>query len=160
MNIKREYALHKFASTRQKKRKKPLDRLTRDAIAADHAGQSYGKWKANHPQTGDVDDDSMEVAEGVKVLICMQCGKEFLANNKQSNKRYCSEECRYEAAMERDKERNPDKYLPHPCPVCGKMVSAYRGRKYCSVACKEEGNRQSQKERNQRKKEEKENGGN
>lgn len=31
--------------------KKPFDRLTADAIAAEKAGMSYGKWKALYPHT-------------------------------------------------------------------------------------------------------------
>lgn len=42
------------------RRKKPMDNLTRDAIAAQKAGMSYGKYKALHPNTRD-DDEKEEI---------------------------------------------------------------------------------------------------
>lgn len=48
----------RLASERTKRKKgKKLDRLTRDAIAAQEAGMSYGQYKALHPHTPDEDEE-------------------------------------------------------------------------------------------------------
>lgn len=36
--------------------RKPFDRLAADAIAAEKAGMSYGKWKVLHPHTPDPEE--------------------------------------------------------------------------------------------------------
>ena len=81
-------------------RRKILDRLTRDSIAAEKAGMSYGKWKALHPHT----DEKVEVLDA-DVKLCKICGKPIC--NKIGGKRrlYCSIECSYEAVKERERAR-------------------------------------------------------
>ena len=62
-----------------KKPGKKLDRLTRDAIAAQQAGMSYGQWKAMHPHTPDEDDEGGVAIEPDSVVaICEFCGDRFI----------------------------------------------------------------------------------
>lgn len=48
-----------------------MDNLARDAARALAAGQTYGKWKAEHPKTK---DEKIEV-EDPNVRSCDVCGK-------------------------------------------------------------------------------------
>lgn len=153
--MKQEIKMSKFATERTTKRKKPLDHLARDVLAAQAAGLSYGNYKAKHPHTGEDSDEPEEltVDPSKKVLICIRCKKTFLAPKYAANKAYCSDECKARAYRERDQERNPDKYMPKPCPVCGKLVQRDRGRVYCSVECKTVAERNNARERERRKRE-------
>lgn len=160
MSVKRELTKATFASELPTKRKKPLDHLTRDVLAAQAAGMSYGKYKALHPHTKGLYDDQepIQVDASKKVLICICCGKTFLAPKHAGNKAYCSDECKKMAYIERDKERHPDRYIPKPCPICGKLVQPDHGRVYCSVSCKVEAERRKARESQRRKREAKQNG--
>lgn len=151
--MKREYSKARVGTTRTTKRKKPLDHLTRDVLAAEAAGTSYGKWKAANPHTGEEDDNTeeLELASDKRALVCIRCGKTFLATNLQANMKYCSDECKARASQERDQERNPDKYQPKPCPVCGKLVQRDHGRVYCGEKCAEIAHRKKERERQRRK---------
>jgi hypothetical protein len=51
-----------------------MDNLTKDVIAAEKAGMSYGKWKATHPYTN---PDSENYGKKTVMCKCKICGKEF-----------------------------------------------------------------------------------
>ena len=92
-----------------------MDRLTRDSIAAQRAGMTYGKWKVLHPHTEeDAVPDEIEApgknkAKPREVKLCKICGKpiiNFRTKGSGSQKRlYCSRECAYEAIKERERAR-------------------------------------------------------
>lgn len=71
--------------------------------------------------------------------ICLNCGKEFVADNKR--RKYCSNECVKEAheaqvARYRSKKRAEKKKLVKICAWCGKEFEARNASaKYCSDAC-------------------------
>ena len=84
---------------------KEMDQLTKDSISAEKAGMSYGKWKALHPHTPQVEEvpEVQPTGEGYKA--CMICGKMFstVGVGKATN-RYCSQDCYYEAIRIRSRE--------------------------------------------------------
>ena len=51
-----------------------MDNLTKDAIAAEKAGMSYGKWKAQNPFTN---PDNPNYGRKTVLCTCKICGKEF-----------------------------------------------------------------------------------
>ena len=85
-----------------------MDNLTMDAIAAERANMSYGKWKALHPNTKP--KEKKERNEGSKIYRkCVVCGKQFAVSN--LFKVVCSKECR--AERERSHARAyQEKYQP------------------------------------------------
>jgi endogenous inhibitor of DNA gyrase (YacG/DUF329 family) len=150
--------LHGMAVEKPKKnrKKKHLDRLTRDAIAAQEAGMSYGQYKALHPHTPEEDDEEeitgplpVAACPGKRVVICKQCGKPFAVGAQQSNKLYCSDECRIKhskAAAPRKKRNEPGKTVA--CAVCGaEFKTTAHNRIYCSTECYAEGQRRRNMER-------------
>ena len=141
----------------RRKRRKPLDHLTRDVLAAEKAGMSYGKYKALHPYTPEEDDEQEELEErqehrpvsviagpGKRVRTCAQCGQPFAVNVKQTNKLYCSDACRIKHSNEvknaRKKRNKPGKTVA--CRICGAdFVTEAHNRIYCSTECYTEGQR-------------------
>lgn len=98
---------------RTRKRKEPLDRLTRDCLAAEAAGMSYGKYKAQHPHTPDEED--VEPAEpetdpGIYKHTCTVCGKVFYHTTKRRFN-YCGDYCRRIAKSQRETEQRQQKRL-------------------------------------------------
>lgn len=144
----------------REKSRKPLDHLTEDVLAAQRAGESYGQWKAKHPHTAGLYDEPeiLEVDPDKRLLTCVCCGKAFPMPRYAANRQCCSDECKRKINRQRDMERNPEKYQPKPCPICGKMVQPDRGRVYCSGACKTEGCRRKARERERAKREAMKNG--
>lgn len=150
--------------TTRKNKDKPLERLTRDAIAAEKAGMSYGKYKAMYPHTPDEDEEQetnedygdikkqapIALRPGQRLGTCAQCGKAFVMGFKQSNKLYCSEDCRIkknnEVKSARRKRNKPGK--PAVCPVCGSdFIADYHSRIYCSTECYTESQRKRNRDR-------------
>ena len=92
-----------------------MDRLTRDSIAAQRAGMTYGKWKMLHPHTEEADlPDEIKVPRKKEekprqVKLCKICGKPIINSRTKgsgSQKRlYCSRECAYEAIKMHERER-------------------------------------------------------
>lgn len=82
----------------RKRPPKPKDNLALDAMDARKAGQTYGKWKVNHPNTKEANEPRLAAAgkkkHAAKVLevVCMGCGKTFTTENSQ--RRYCTDECK------------------------------------------------------------------
>ncbi len=74
------------------------DNLSRDATRALAAGMSYGRWKSFYPHTK---DDEI-VIQDPNTKPCEICGKPMKKGGRR--KKYCSEECAYEAQKMRDKE--------------------------------------------------------
>ena len=97
----------RLASERTRERKEPLDRLTRDVLAAEAAGMSYGQYKALHPHTPDED----EIKEPPKPKadpdkyerVCATCGKVFYLRTKVHMK-YCGDYCRQLGKSQREQE--------------------------------------------------------
>ena len=69
-----------------------LDNLTRDVLAAERAGMSYGHWKALHPKTKPKVTKKVKEDPGKLYRNCIICGKKFEV--KYPNHVMCSEECR------------------------------------------------------------------
>lgn len=72
-----------------------MDNLTKDVLAAEKAGMSYGHWKALHPHT---DADKMprvrypkRAASTGYTEICPVCGRQFEVTKNRA--KYCSAEC-------------------------------------------------------------------
>lgn len=139
------------------KRKKPLDRLTRDVLAAEAAGMSYGKYKATHPYTPEEDDEEEEEVPNPDEVLCtcVNCGQPFVKLKSRTNKLFCSTPCqlqynnkkRYDAM----KSARPEK--PTACRVCGKIFLAdYQHRIYCSTECYRKGQTAREAERRRLKK--------
>lgn len=135
------------------KKKEPLDRLTRDVLAAEAAGMSYGNYKAAHPHTPDEDDEDEEEIVAppapvgpVKVRICEECGTEFTLG-RQSEKKFCSDRCRTTHGQRLRNQRIKNQVgKPGVCIVCGKdFVVSWQRRKYCSTECFTVGQRRRQK---------------
>lgn len=85
--------------------KKHLDRLTRDVLAAQAAGMSYGKYKAAHPHTPE-DDEEPEPAKpqtdpGIYERTCTVCGKVFYVRSR-AQRNYCGDWCRRIAKSQRE----------------------------------------------------------
>jgi predicted nucleic acid-binding Zn ribbon protein len=152
--VKREYTNAKVGIERTTKRKKPLDHLTRDVLAAQAAGMSYGKWKATHPHTGGEEESEPEeliVDPSKRALVCMRSGKTFLATPKQSNMKYCGDDCRYQAQLARQRELHPERFKPRYCKVCGKELARENKGLFCSSTCKVKDWRARDKERHPEK---------
>lgn len=151
--MKRESTKASVGIERTTKRKKPLDHLTRDVLAAQAAGLSYGNYKAQHPHTGEQDDEPEELTidPNKRALVCIRCGKTFLASNRQANQKYCGDACRYQAQLARQRELHPEEYQPRQCRVCGKTLPEdYKGI-YCSHECRGKAYRQKDMEKNPEK---------
>ena len=70
-----------------------LDNLTKDVLAAEKAGMSYGRWKALHPKTKPEPKRKVTKEDGAKVYRnCRICGRRFEPQYPQQ--RICSDECR------------------------------------------------------------------
>ena len=84
-----------------------MDQLTKDCIAAQKAGMSYGKWKALQykPPVVEVEPEPEEVhkVKQAPKRICRLCGAE-LPSYMHGLKRYCSEYCREERNRRSAKE--------------------------------------------------------
>jgi hypothetical protein len=83
---------------REKRQGTPRDNLTLDAMDAERAGMSYGKYKAMHPNTKDANEARLAAKKrepkppNVYALPCRYCGRIFESPNK--SRRYCSDECK------------------------------------------------------------------
>lgn len=107
-------------------KKKPLDRLTRDALAADAAGMTYGKWKALEyerrrcgqgvrPDMGETDD----------IPRCRRCGAALTGRQRA----FCSNKCRwsYKAAKDSQAEAGNERPWPEALPVAEKSANTHVG---------------------------------
>lgn len=88
--------------TTSRKKKEPLDNLTRDALAAQAAGQSYGQYKAAHPHTGS--NPPPDPDPGRDTFTCAWCGAVVVTRGK-ARRKYCCENCRQNYQRQKDKER-------------------------------------------------------
>ena len=142
--------------TPKRKNRKKLDRLTRDAIAAQEAGMSYGKWKAQHPHTPDEDDEEQEMDPDSVVATCEHCGEKFVKFKYQKTKKFCCHECQsrhnHEKQQREKKRAQPGK--PAVCPICGAdFMADYQHRIYCTSECYAESQRRKAKVWNARSRE-------
>ena len=132
------------------KKRKKLDRLTRDVLAAEAAGMSYGKWKVLHPHTPDEDEEEEQEMDPDSVVVnCEYCGERFVKSKNNQAKRFCSANCQknYNTAKRREKARQEAIGRPAVCRVCGAdFMADYQHRVYCSSECYAEGQRKRQKE--------------
>ena len=140
--------------TSRRKRKK-LDRLTRDAIAAQEAGMSYGQWKALHPHTPDEDDEKgQDLDPDSVVATCEHCGERFVKFKWQTTRRFCGAECQknYNSKKRREKARQQAIGRTAVCPICGAdFLVNYQHRIYCGPECYAEGQRQRNRDHARRK---------
>lgn len=159
--MKREYSKATVAIERTSKRKKHLDRLTRDAIAALEAGMTYGQYKALHPHTPDEDDEKkeLEVDPDSVVATCEYCGEQFVKPKWKTAKRFCCVTCqnRYNAHKQEKIRKQEQNGRTAICVICGATFTVdHACRKYCSTECYAEGQRKRNQERRQRIKEQQE----
>lgn len=77
-------------------KKKEMDQLTKDSIAAYEAGMSYGQWMTL--RGAPAIKQRVETTEDDGYRKCAICDNRFLAEGRQKKKKYCSREC-YERAM-------------------------------------------------------------
>lgn len=135
------------------KKRKPLDRLTRDCLAAEEAGMSYGQYKALHPHTGE-DDRTAIYNHGKKQSTCAYCGGTFYKDAGNARK-YCCDECRYKAEQARAAKRKKDPIITEKtCPICGQVFKTQRREKYCGPACYAAGQRENVRKRKEKIREE------
>lgn len=147
-----------------RKKRKPLDRLTRDAIAAQEAGMSYGQYKALHPHTPEedeepeTDEDAGEIKKNAPIVLrpgqrlgtCAHCGRPFAMGAQQTNKRYCSIDCRIKHGNDLKNARQKENRYARPavCVICGAdFIADCHSRKYCSTECYTEGQRRRNRAR-------------
>lgn len=141
----------------RRSKKKHLDRLTRDVLAAEKAGQSYGKWKADHPHTPDEDDEEEDQTPGpaAEVCNCKNCGQPFARSKNKTNKLYCSTRCQlqYNNRKRQAAQRRANPGQPTACRVCGTVFLAdYQHRIYCGKECYRKGQLEREAERRRKKK--------
>lgn len=119
-------------------KKEKLDNLTIDALAAEKAGLSYGKYMAlKHEKEQPPKMVESPSPPGWKV--CPHCGKKFYAEH--GKRRYCSEFCQQQANYRAHRDRIFEKKSVPPaiCRVCGHEFTPPKrdGRiKYCSDECR------------------------
>lgn len=79
----------------------PKDNLALDAMDARAAGMTYGKYKAQHPETRPANEarlaamrkkPAQKPASKVYEFTCRLCGEKFTTTNK--NRRYCGDDCK------------------------------------------------------------------
>lgn len=148
-------------------KRKNLDHLTRDVLEAERLGYGhrYGDFKADHPYTYyESEDREPEPVTGLALKNCQCCGLEFYANPRQSNRLYCSEECRIKHNAERENQRRKNgerakrSGKPAVCPVCGGKFISVRTAKYCSADCINKAKSIQAIEANKRRREQRANG--
>lgn len=140
------------------KRATPPDRLARDAMAAQAAGMSYGKYKSlqyEAQQNGQANpfgeepvpeepEEEIMLDDDRRELTCQYCGKIFAAYGHEVRRKYCSDDCRSKGAYALWRARHP--VVMVPCSICGKEMPRRSGKRYCSKACCTEGFRRKQEE--------------
>lgn len=153
--------LARIGSEKPRKPGKKLDHLTRDVLAAEKAGMSYGQWKAKHPYTYTEEDDAktpLVAGPDWVTKTCQHCGGRFQVPPGNTNKLYCSNACQI--------KHNADKKMAQyhanktdtvkTCPVCGKsFVRTHANMRYCGKFCATEVERQRENERREKKRQEK-----
>ena len=82
-----------------------MDQLSKDSVAAQQAGMSYGKYMAVKEQLTQRTMRVNPVPAGTeKWLTCPRCGKVFKRRARSAQK-YCELYCQQEAHKERQKKR-------------------------------------------------------
>ena len=119
-----------------------------DAIAAQKAGMSYGKYKAIHPGTylTSVEIVPPEPPKPCPLLrVCARCGELFEITSPKNRQRYCSPDCAAASAKERDAELRRKKRADaraktrKVCAICGKEFTPdKKHRTTCGPECKAE----------------------
>lgn len=143
------------------RKKKRMDRITLDSIAAEKAGMSYGQYKAQHPHTqdgieADITPEEYTPPEQSKKHrgVCVWCGSEFYYTRTGTTRKYCPDkDCADQAALARNreytrrkKEEAQGKTLT--CAICGKAIPYGSSRRvYCSEECATIGNNRKNKKR-------------
>lgn len=120
-------------------KKKELDNLTINVLAAEKAGLSYGKYMALKYEK-EQPPKMVESPSPPGWKVCPHCGKKFYAEH--GKRRYCSDFCYQQANYKAQRERilkNRKPILPVICEICGNEFTPPKrdGRiKYCSDDCR------------------------
>lgn len=97
----------------------PKDNLTLDAIDAERAGMTYGKYKAQHPNTKAANEARLTEkpkrppqARQTYVFYCRGCGEMFVTTS--ATRAYCCDECkkRTEGTRKRAKRKKQKMEVP------------------------------------------------
>lgn len=118
ITVGRKASMNDFA--REKRHGIPRDNLTLDAMDAERAGMTYGKYKAMHPNTKDANEARLDELNkrprrekreynprNVYALRCCVCDRVFESPNKQ--RKYCSDECKAKNDGARWRKRHQNK---------------------------------------------------
>ena len=93
-----------------------MDNLTKDVLAAERAGMSYGQWKALHPKTKPDTKRRATKEDGAKVYRnCRICGARF--EIKYPNHIMCSDECRLISERNYNRQYQRLLYRNHILPL-------------------------------------------
>lgn len=94
--------LFSFATERPSTGKKGMDNLSKDAIAAQRAGVSYGQYMARQRDMGRVRPPEKKEETNPRLkheLVCAICGAKFKSVTRM--RKYCSDSCKYKADRKR-----------------------------------------------------------
>jgi hypothetical protein len=148
-----EKSVYNFATTRNRKKSRPIDHLDYDTRRAMELGYGcqYGRYKADHPNTrAEYERQTENKPKRTvtrKVLTCKLCGGQFFKRN-GSKQLYCSPECKERAHQltvqaSREKKKVPNNTVT-TCPICGKeFVTTPKHVKYCSLDCSRQAAREN-----------------
>ncbi len=83
-----------------------MDQLSKDSVAAQKAGMSYGKYMAMKERLAPKKETKAKPAAQLpeKWQICPWCGKEFKKRHRSAQK-YCEVYCQQEAQKARQRQR-------------------------------------------------------
>lgn len=94
----------------------PKDNLTLDAMDAERAGMTYGKYKAQHPNTKEENEARLKELpqrtphpRQVYVYYCRGCGNKFISTNKK--RVFCCDECKKTKENERARAKRAKKKM-------------------------------------------------
>lgn len=86
---------------------------------------------------GTVKSFFLRLANKPEPSFCLMCGIKLRQTKGHRQKKFCSEQCRYEWRKQNASARQLKAYYTVTCGECGKEFSAYgnNNRKYCCRAC-------------------------
>lgn len=80
-----------------------------------------------------------------KIKQCNICGRTFEVNNSGRPRKYCSDKCRKQAELQKQKKQ---RVIVKKCEYCGKSFNGNKKQKYCSQECYEKAHQDKMNKRN------------